>query len=235
MNKVDIEILSYQEIKKIKLFQRPIDIGSDISCYLYDKNTVIKMFEITCQKPSEKFFIPNEIYGNNSYIFTNKIQKNKDGILISYTQPFIRGDKLNPYSFNELSIDNLLIFITQLIQDTLPISNNGIFTYDSFISNIILNNQGFHNIDTIDFQCLDKDPTIIQKENLKIFFINFWDILMGDDLKYFCIQNGLDEYFLYEDPYNFFIELTNKVQELSNKKISHIKDIKILTKKRTII
>lgn len=232
MEKAQVEIISNQEIRKIRKNQRPIDIGSDISCYLYDKNTVIKTFEITCPNPEEKLFLSNQIYGNSSYIFTNRIQRNENGLLLSYTQPFIRGYILTPYEFNEILIKDLLIFIKQILLDTQKIAHNGIYAYDNFISNIIINDTGFHCIDTIDFKLMDKDPKIIEKENIEIFFTNFWDYLLTDDLKDFCLMNGLSKYSLFEDPYSFFVILTNKVQLLTDNEVSHIKNIKILTKKR---
>ena len=118
MEKVNVDIISENIIKSIKIHQLPIDIGSDISCYLFDKDTVIKTFEITCKDPDNKFFIPNSFYGNDSYIFTNSIQKNHDGLLLSYTQPYIRGELLNPYNFNDLSIDELLNWTLDYFQST---------------------------------------------------------------------------------------------------------------------
>ena len=44
--------------------------------------------------------------------------------------PYIRGEKLNIYNFNELSIEDLLSFIEIFLKDTHIISQNGIYTYD---------------------------------------------------------------------------------------------------------
>ena len=146
--------------------------------------------------------------------------------------PHIRGEKLNIYNFNELNIKVLLSFIEIFLKDTHTISQNGIYTYDNFINNIILNHTGFHNIDPIDFQILDKDPAIIEKDNLKIFFTNFWEYLLNNDLRNFCIQNKLPKEFLYTDPISFFTELTNTISSTYNQEITSIKQIKILTKNK---
>ena len=232
MKTIETEFISNELIKNIRKYRMPIDVGSDITCYTYDKDNVIKMFEITCANPEEKFFIPNSVYGNNTFIFENKIQRNVDNILLSYTQPFIRGDKLNAYVFNELEFDDLIIYIRQVLEDIKKISDEGIFAYDTFISNIILNDTGFHNIDTIDFKYLDKDPKKIMLDNLRVFFAIFWDYLMNDEMRKFCIANKLEEQFLYECPEIFFSLLIDKAKELSDKEITHIKHIKILAKRR---
>ena len=232
MKEVEYFQITNKELKQIRMYRLPIDAGSDITCYPYDLHTVIKLFEITCNSPKDKLFLPHDKYGNNSYIFINKVGINKDNLIICYTMPHIRGEKLNIYNFNELNIKVLLSFIEIFLKDTHTISQNGIYTYDNFINNIILNHTGFHNIDPIDFQILDKDPAIIEKDNLKIFFTNFWEYLLNNDLRNFCIQNKLPKEFLYTDPISFFTELTNTISSTYNQEITSIKQIKILTKNK---
>lgn len=232
MNKAPFFTIENKEIRQIRKHRIPIDAGSEITCYRYNSNNVIKLFEITCDSPEDKLFLSQKKYGNNSYTFVNKVGINENNKIICYTMPFIIGNKLNIYNFNELSIKDLLKFIEIYLQDTHKISNQGIYAYDNFISNIILNKQGFHSIDPIDFLILDKDPSIIEKDNLKIFFANFWDYLFNNNLINFCQTHHLEEQFLYEDPLLFFIELTNQISSTYGKKITHIKQMKVLTKKR---
>lgn len=232
MEKPEFFILKKEELRNIRMYRIPLDSGSDITCYQYDNNNVIKLFEITCKSPQDKLYIPHHIYGNSSYNFVNKVGTNDDHLITCYTMPFIRGEKLSRYNFNELYISTLLYFISIFLDDTNKISNNGIFAYDNFISNIIINDTGFHCIDPIDFTLMDKDPSFIESENIKIFFTNFWDYLFNDDLRYFCNLHHLEKEFLYTDPIGFFIELTNIVSNIYNKEITSVKEIKILTKRR---
>ncbi len=232
MKDIEYFLIDPKELKQIRMYRLPIDAGSDITCYPYDLHTVIKIFEITCNSPKDKLFLPHNKYGNNSYSFVNKVGINKDDLIICYTMPYIRGEKLNVYNFNELSIETLLSFIKIFLKDTHNISQNGIYTYDNFISNIILNRTGFHNIDPIDFQIIDKDPTLIEKDNIQIFFTNFWEYLLNNNLRDFCTNHKLSKEFLYTDPISFFTELTNTVSSTYNQEITSIKQIKILTKKK---
>lgn len=231
MEKPEYFELKNEDLRKIRMYSYPIDAGSDVTCYLYENNQVIKLFEITCSHPEDKLFIPHKIYGNNSYTFVNKVGINYNGLTICYTMPYIRGEKLNYNVFNELSIDNLLSYIDTYLTDTNTISKQGIYTHDSFITNILINHTGFHNIDPIDFILSDEDASILEAKNNKIFFSNFWDFLLSKEVKTFCIKNKLSQNVLYTDPIYFFLRLTELVSNRYGEEINNVGKIRTLIKK----
>lgn len=231
MNKPKEEIIDIKKIKQIRLEHPLLDIGSGTSCYLLDRNTVIKLFEATCN-PEEKLFLPNEIYENDTFHFVDTIQKTEIGNIAGYTMPYIKGESLEENNFGALPISTLLKYIKLFLKDTKTVSEQGIYTFDNYITNIILSNNGFKCIDTTEFKLEDKDPTILYKKNIEIFFTNFWEFLLPEETKKVIKITNLKEQNLYEDPYHFFTELHQRTQNTTNKKIETINDIKKLTKKR---
>lgn len=230
MKKIKKQIFKNEIITEIITKQKP-KIGSDTSCYILDKNTVIKLFNEICN-PYEKLFLPHEIYGNNTYYFTSSIILNEENKIIGYTMPYIKGKLLNPKNFNNLNIQDLINFFYILEIDTFNISIQGIYTYDNFISNIILSDTGFKCIDSIDFQLSNLEPGILYYKNLRIFLNNIWDYLLPNEIKILFQKLNFKEFDFHESPCSIFRELYERSMNITNNELQTVNDFKKLIKTR---
>lgn len=228
------ENLTKKQILDIKRYAHFIDIGSDVSCYNLSSKQVIKFFDINPINTNSKLYIPDDIYGNNTYIFIDAIQKYYERI-ISYTMKYIKGNRLGKIEtsniFYNLTYSELLNYINILITDSYSIANSGIQAYDCHENNIILTDNGFTHIDPIDFLYLDKDPSLIAKESIKLMCTTLWDSLIKASLKDLLDNLNLQESFFITDPYNFIKELKDISQKYSDDEIVTLSDTKKL--KRT--
>lgn len=224
----DFEEITDRKLLEVKRDNVMISNGSDVSCYSFENRSVIKIFNDWCDL-SNKLFLSHDAYKNNTYPFVNAVQKNR-GKIVSYTMPHIRTLALNKNSFDVLSYDTLDLFLKKAIHDSKKIANDGIFTFDTYISNIRINKTGFKVLDPIDFLIIDKDPDIIQRENVSFFGTAIWDHLFTKNERFFCVCNKLSKDFLCENPDIFFQELLHLSEELSDTEILTVADTKKLIK-----
>lgn len=229
------QIFTKQQIQYIKSYCHLIDIGSEVTCYNLSSKQVIKVFDVKPIDTNTKLFIPDNIYGTNTYIFTDAIQI-YCGKVFSYTMKYINGARLGRIDainlFYNLSYNLLLNYIETLIKDSKTIAKYGIQCFDCFENNIILSNTGFRQIDCVDFTQQDKDPTEIEKENIKLMCQTIWDSLIAPQLSTFMANNKLYQYDFTESPYEFIQELRNKSQNLSDSEIITLDDTKKLSRKK---
>lgn len=229
------QIFTKKDIQYIRSYCHLIDIGSEVSCYNLTSKQVIKLFDFNLVDTSTKLFIPDNIYGTNTYIFTDAIQI-YCGKIVSYTMKFIKGARLGREDtiklFYSLSYNLLLEYIEILVKDSITIANHGIQAFDCFENNIILSDSGFKQIDCVDFYEKDIDPSIISKENIKLMCQTIWDSLIAPKLSIFITNNNLDRNDFYSSLYEFIQELKRISQELSNNEIITLEDTKKLTRKK---
>ena len=88
MNNIKKEIISSEIIKAIKCYQTP-KYGSDTTCYILNKTSVIKLFNTSCNI-KEKLFLPEDIFGNDTYHFISTLVLNEQEKPIGYTMPYIK-------------------------------------------------------------------------------------------------------------------------------------------------
>lgn len=236
LKKAEIQTFSKKDIQYIKTyFRQPIDIGSEVSCYRLSSKQVIKIFDMNPTDLSTKLFIPNEIYGSNTFIFVDAIQKYCNKIF-SYTMKYIKGVRLGKIEsikiFYDLTYNMLLDYITTLLTDCKTLSNYGIEAFDCFENNIILANEGFKQIDCVDFSQQDKDPTIIEKENIRLMCQTIWDSLIAPQLSTFISNNNLKPGDFTSSPYEFIKELKNISQQYSDTEIITLNDTKKLSRRK---
>lgn len=235
LEKVKEQTFTKSDIHSIKKYCNFIDFGSEVSCYNLTSKQVIKFFDLSRVDTSTKLFIPNTIYGTNTFIFTDAIQT-YCGKIVSYTMKFVKGARLGRIEtinlFYNLSYNLLLEYIETLIKDSKSIANHGIQAFDCFENNIILSNTGFKQIDCVDFTIQDKDPTIIEKENIKLMCQTIWDSLIAPQLSTFMANNNLSQSDFNESPYEFIQELKRISQSLSDTEILTLEDTKKLSRKK---
>ncbi len=233
--KAKTENLTKKQILEIKKYAHFIDIGSEISCYNLSSKQVIKFFDINPINNENKLYIPNEIYGNNTYIFIDAIQKYYNHI-ISYTMKYIKGNRLGKEKteeiFYNLPYQEILNYINNLINDSHSIANNGIQAFDCHENNIILTQSGFTHIDPIDFLSLDKNPSIIAEESIKLMCTTIWDSLINPYLSPFISHNNLSKEDFLKTPYEFIQKLQEISQRYSDNEIITLDDTKKLQRKK---
>lgn len=227
-------IYSIKKLNDIKRYCHKIDIGSEITCYNITSRQVIKIFNSGIDL-STKLLLPHNTYGNNTYIFIDSIIKCCNQI-VAYTMQFVKGKTLNsPESINlfyKLSYDILLDYITILIHDSRFEANHGIQVFDCFPSNIILSPTGFKQIDCVDFKHKDKDPSIIEKENIRLMCQTIYDYVLAPYLSTFISNNKLKSTDFTDSPYEFIKELKRISENYSDTEIITIGDTKKLARKK---
>lgn len=228
------QIFNKQDILYIKRYHHLIDIGSETTCYNMNSKQVIKFFDMTTD-PSSKLLIPDNIYGNNTFVFIDAIQKYCNKI-IAYTMKLVTGTKLGTSDsitlFYQLSYNMLLEYITTLLQDCKELANHGIQVYDCYKSNIILSPTGFRQIDCVDFLSQDKDPKLIEQENINLMCQTIWDNLISPQLSAFISKTHLKQEDFTHYPYDFLKELRNITEQRTNAEITTLDDIKKLCRKK---
>lgn len=236
LQNAQIQTFTAKDILYIKkYFRNPIDIGSEVSCYRLSSKQVIKIFDMNTVNLNTKLFLPDNIYGTDTFIFVDAIQKYCNKIF-SYTMKYIKGTRLGKSDsiklFYELSYNMLLNYITTLLTDCKLIANHGIEAFDCFENNIILSNEGFKQIDCVDFTIQDKDPSLIEKENIRLMCQTIWDSLIAPQLSTFISNNNLKPGDFITSPYEFIEELKNISQQYSDTEIITLGDTRKLSRKR---
>ena len=235
LTKVQEQIFTKQDILYIKRYHHLIDMGSETTCYNMNAKQVIKFFDMGITDPNNKLFIPDDIYGNNTFVFVDAIQKYCNRI-ISYTMKLVTGKKLGTNDslklFYDLSYNMLLEYISTLLQDCKDIANHGIQAYDCYKSNIILSPTGFKQIDCVDFNLQDSDPSLIEKENISLMCQTIWDNLISPYLATFIVNNKLRPEEFAKSPYEFIQELKKISQQQSDTEIITLNDTKRLSRKK---
>lgn len=233
LQRANIEIYTKQKIIDIKRYAHFIDFGSEVSCYNLTPKQVIKFFDITPVDPEKKLLIADNLYGTNTYPFTDKIQKYCNKI-ISYTMKYVSGKRLGKESslklFYELSYNLLFEYIETLMKDSKTIANYGIEVFDCRENNIILSSTGFVQVDCIDFKLKDKEPEIIEKENIKLICQTIYDCLIAPHLSTFIKDNNLNPNDFTESPYEFIKEIKRISENYSDTEIITIGDTKKLSR-----
>lgn len=235
LSKAKVENLTKNQIMDIKKYAHLIDIGSEISCYNLSSKQVIKFYDIFYDvSNNNKLYIPDNIYGNNTYVFIDAVQKYCDRI-VSYTMRYVKGNRLGKSNttdlFYSLTYTTILEYINTIISDSYAIANNGIHAFDCHENNIILTDKGFSHIDTVDFFTLDKDPSVIANNSIRLMCSTIWDSLINSQLYYLLKKFKLNELDFVNDPYNFIKELQDISQKYSDDEIITLNDTKKL--KRT--
>lgn len=229
------KIYSRIRINEVKKYCHLIDIGSEVNCYNLTSRQVIKIFNPELVKYDTKLFIPDSIYGNNTYIFIDEIIRCCNQI-VAYTMKYVRGPNLSIKDsvilFYNLSYSMLLEYITILVQDSKKLANHGIQVFDCFKTNIILSPTGFRQIDCVDFKPQDMDQSIIEKENIRLMCQTIYDCLIAPYLSTFISNINLKPDEFTESPVEFIKELRVKSQEYSDTEIITIGDTKKLVRKR---
>ena len=227
-------IYTKRMLNDIKRVCHRIDIGSEITCYNITSRQVIKIFNPEINL-NNKLLLPHNIYGNNTYVFIDSIIKCYNQI-VAYTMQFVPGKTLiNQESidlFYNLSYDILLNYITILIEDSKFEANHGIQVFDCFPTNIILSPTGFRQIDCVDFIYKDKDPSIIEKENIRLMCQTIYDYIIAPYLSTFISNNKLKPTDFTEAPYEFIKELKKISENYSDTEIITIGDTKKLSRKK---
>lgn len=228
------EIYSLKKLNDVKKYCHRIDIGSEVTCYNITSKQVIKIFDKNID-PNTKLLLPHNIYGNNTYIFIDKIIKCCNEI-VAYTMQFVKGPTISNVEainlFYNLSYNMLLDYITILIEDCKFEANHGIQVFDCFPSNIILSSTGFKQIDCVDFKLKDKDPSIIEKENIHLMCQTIYDYMIAPHLSTFISNHKLKPRDFTESPYEFIKELKRISENYSDKEIVTIGDTKKLSRKK---
>lgn len=235
LQKVKEQILTKKDIHNIKTYCHFIDIGSEISCYNITSKQVIKIFDVTHVDTSKKLLIPDRVYGTDTYLFADAVQIYCNKIF-SYTMKYVKGARLGKEDsiilFYNLSYDLLLKHIETLVNDSKTIANQGIQAFDCFENNIILSNNGFKQIDCVDFFEKDIDPSIITKENIRLMCQTIWDSLIVPRLSIFISNNNLNQADFCQSPYEFIIELKRISEKLSDTEIITLNDTKKLIRRK---
>ena len=235
LQKAPIQKYTIENIKYIENYFNNPEIGSEISCYRSGYNQVLKIFDLNHIDFNSKLLIPDSIYGNNTYIFVDKIIEYHNKIY-AYTMKYIEGPTLaKPEAislFYNLQYNELLNYFKTIINDSKEIAQHGIEVYDCYKTNIILNNTGFKQIDCIDFIQKDIDPTIIEKENIKLMCQTIYDCLFAPFLTTFITNNKLQVTDFLTTPYDFLKELKNISQKYSDTEIITLNDTKKLSRKK---
>lgn len=229
------QIYTKREIQYIRTYCHFIDIGSEVSCYNLTPKQVIKIFDVKPIDLSTKLFIPDKIYGTNTYIFSDAIQK-YCGKIFSYTMKYVKGARLGRYesinTFYNLSFELLYQYLETLMADSKKIANYGIQAFDCFENNIILSDTGFKQIDCVDFTQQDKDPNNIEKENIKLMCQTIWDSLIAPSLSTFLVNNNLNQSDFCSSPCEFIQNLKTISQSYSDTEIITLGDTKKLSRKK---
>lgn len=236
LQKAKQETFTISQIKYIKEYCKFIDIGSEVSCYRLNFKQVIKIFDVNPNiDPNKKLFLPDNIYGSNTFVFIDAIQIYCNKIY-SYTMKYVEGARLGKSSsiklFYELSFSMLYDYMTTLVNDCKKLANQGIQAFDCFENNIILSNTGFKQIDCVDFTQQDKDPTLIEQENIKLMCQTIWDSLIAPQLSTFLANNNLNFNEFKESPTQFIEELKIISQKHSDTEIITLEDTRKLARKK---
>jgi len=228
------EIYSIKKLNDVKKYCHKIDIGSEITCYNITSKQVIKIFDKNIN-PNTKLLLPHNIYGNNTYVFIDKIIKCCNEI-VAYTMQFIKGPNLFNIEatnlFYNLTYNMLLDYITILLEDSKFEANHGIQVFDCFPSNIILSPNGFKQIDCVDFKIKDKDPNIIEKENIHLMCQTIYDYMICPHLSTFISNHKLKPIDFTDSPYEFIKELKKISENYSDTEIITIGDTKKLSRRK---
>lgn len=228
------EIYSTKLLRDIKTYGHQVSFGSEITCYNITSKKVIKIFDVDVDL-STKLLLPHNIYGNNTYVFLDNIIKCCN-VIVAYTMQFVKGSNLSSYNaitqFYNLSYNTFLEFIETLLNDSKAEANYGIQVFDCYPTNIILSETGFRQIDCVDFKQKDIDPSIIEKENIRLMCIAIYESLMSRHLSTFISNNNLNHNDFFESPYEFIKELKNISQNFSDTEIITLNDTKKLARKK---
>ena len=156
--------------------------------------------------------------------------------IVAYTMQFVKGPTLTNSEatnlFYNLSYNMLLDYITILLEDSKFQSLHGIQVFDCFPSNIILSQTGFRQIDCVDFKIKDKDPKIIEKENIHLMCQTIYDYMIAPYLSTFISNHKLKPIDFTESPYEFIKELKRISDNYSDTEIITIGDTKKLSRKK---
>lgn len=235
LQKAPIQKYTTNQIQYIEQYFNNPEIGSEVSCYRLNHKQVLKIFDMANINFDNKLLIPNSIYGNNTYIFVDKIIEYRNKIY-AYTMKYIEGPNLSNQKslllFYNLTYNELLNYLTTLINDSKQLAQNGIEVYDCYKTNIILNQTGFKQIDCIDFIEKDLDPTIIEQENIKLMCQTIYDCLFAPYLTTFIANNNLQVTDFLTSPDDFLKELKNISQKYSDNEIITLNDTKKLSRKK---
>ena len=235
LQKAPIQKYTTNQIQYIEQYFNNPKIGSEVSCYRINNKQVLKIFDMTNINFNNKLLIPNSIYGNNTYIFVDKIIEYRNKIY-AYTMKYIEGPNLSNQTslllFYNLTYNELSNYLTTLINDSKQLAQNGIEVYDCYKTNIILNQTGFKQIDCIDFIEKDLDPTIIEQENIKLMCQTIYDCLFAPYLTTFIANNNLQVTDFLTSPDDFVKELKNISQNYSDNEIITLNDTKKLSRKK---
>ena len=194
LQRAQVQKYTFKDIDYIENYFRNPMMGSEISCYRLNFKQVLKIFDMGEVDFSTKLLIADSIYGNNTYLFVDKIIEYRNKIY-AYTMKYVDGPSLgNPDSlalFYKLSYDMLLKYIETLVNDSKEEANFGIQAFDCYKTNIILSDTGFRQIDCIDFIPKDIDPSIIEKNNIRLMCQTIYDSLFAPHLSTFITNNNL--------------------------------------------
>ena len=103
--------------------------------------------------------------------------------------PYIKGKPLNYFTFENLTIEDLIKFLAIIEYDTTKTSNQNIYTYDNFFTNILITDAGFKCIDSIDFKINNQyEKYLLYYKNLEIFLNNIWDYLLSNETKNLTVK-----------------------------------------------
>ena len=226
--------ISNPKLREIRDYAHVVNFGSEITCYNVTSKHVIKIFKSTVDVNS-KLLIPHNIYGTNTYIFIDCII-NYYNKIIAYTMQYIKGPILTNHAtiklFYDLTYETLLEYIDTLLKDSKTEANHGIQVYDCFPSNIILSENGFKQIDCVDFKYIDKDPSEIEKENIRLMCQTIYDYVIAPHLSTFIINHNLTPGDFTHSPYEFIKELKTISENYSDEEIITLNDTKILSRKK---
>ena len=95
MNNIKTEIIPNEIIKNIKHYRKP-NYGSDTTCYILNKDCVIKLFNPNCNI-LEKLFLTQETYGNDTYLFVSTLVLNEQEKLIQEQGVPVKGKENTSY------------------------------------------------------------------------------------------------------------------------------------------
>ena len=148
MRKIIID--NKEEIKKLKIGE-----GSYSKCYLYDSNTIVKVFNdfnrrgynYNCNEESLKLLEKLKTY---TLCKPNGILYDKNNNLVAVLMDYIKGDTLKISLDKKIQLEAIFKDYNKVINDFKVLSQNRIRTYDICEQNIIYNNV-FYIIDTYEY------------------------------------------------------------------------------------
>ncbi len=228
-------------------FTKNLDGGERGSIFPYNKNNVLKLWDISNDENLLAQFRENvkDLVNYKSYRELLKAQRLVlvNNVIVGYIMPYFKGLNLKDIK-DESSYKALLSAIKRLEKILINISYDHLQLDDLHDKNIMYHEKMHHGIlavtdcDGWTFENFKKQDSIL-KENISLVGKTLVDSLLRDNEnlmifinQYAKFRSYLDkiDYKMSVDFYNFFKELTNELEKYTNQKINTVGDLKLILK-----